>query len=58
MDKSVTEKEVVYVPYFDPHSKSNPDEVEVKLSFLWLKDIIIIIITNLLRHIYIVALHP
>ncbi|CAB3979843.1 zinc finger 862-like [Paramuricea clavata] len=38
-DNSVTEKEVVYVLYFDPHSKSNPEEVEVKLSFLCLKDV-------------------
>ncbi len=38
-DKSVTEKEVVYELYFDPHSKSNPEEVEVKLSFLCLKDV-------------------
>jgi hypothetical protein len=38
-DKSVTEKEVVYVLYFDPHPKSNPNEVEVKLSFLCLKDV-------------------
>ena len=38
-DKSVTEKEVLYVLYFDPHSNSNPDEVEVKLSFLCLKNV-------------------
>lgn len=38
-DKSVTEKEVVYVLYFELQSKSNPDEVEVKLSFLCLKDV-------------------
>ena len=36
-DSSITEKEVVYVLYFNPHSKS--DEVEVKLSFLYLKDV-------------------
>ncbi|XP_041376382.1 zinc finger protein 862-like [Gigantopelta aegis] len=36
-DKSVTEKEVVYVLYFDPYSKN--DEIEVKLSFLYLKDV-------------------
>jgi hypothetical protein len=36
-DNSITEKEVIYVLYFDPYSKD--DEVEVKLTFLYLKDV-------------------
>ena len=36
-DSAVTEKEVVYVLHFDPYS--NEEEVEVKLSFLYLKDV-------------------
>lgn len=35
-DTSATEKEVIYVLYFDPNNAS--DEVEVKLSFVHLKD--------------------
>ena len=36
-DSAITEKEVVYVLHFDPYS--NEEEIEVKLSFLYLKDV-------------------
>lgn len=36
-DNTITEKEVVYVLYFDPDSDS--EKVQVKLSFLYLKDV-------------------
>jgi hypothetical protein len=36
-NSAITEKEVVYVLHFDPYS--NEEQVEVKLSFLYLKDV-------------------
>ncbi|XP_064644698.1 E3 SUMO-protein ligase KIAA1586-like [Lineus longissimus] len=36
-DCTITEKEVVYVLYFDP--VGDPDKVQVKLTFLYLKDV-------------------